>query len=171
MVQSFLKLDAFEFAYAGKDKCWTNSAAKAQHSPFKYNRVALLDALIENKSVGPWEILMKLEKIDQKMRRAKEQQLPVDTHFEEIPLDNLDAGLKTIMSVLGVKLGRQICRLGDGRVRDINDTSFDVHNIEKELQVECTAQKAAHAARIKIEEIMQKKLKIVGQKFNSTLQS
>ncbi|KAL2526292.1 Uncharacterized protein Adt_11346 [Abeliophyllum distichum] len=76
-----------------------------------------------------------------------------------------------MMSTLGVKLGCQIHELVDGCVRDINGTSSVVRNMEKELQEECTAQKATNVARIKTQEIMQNKMKIVGQQFNPTLQS
>ncbi|KAL2517867.1 Uncharacterized protein Adt_14114 [Abeliophyllum distichum] len=102
--------------------------------------------------------------------RANEQQLPDDTPLDEIPVDDPDAGLKIMMSVLGVKSGRQIRGLGDGRLRDIG-TSSNVRHMEKELEEERAARKAADAARIEIEQRMKSKLNVVGQQFNSTLQS
>ncbi|KAL2491530.1 Uncharacterized protein Adt_27158 [Abeliophyllum distichum] len=88
----FPEVDAFEFAYAGKNKLWTDSAAKAQHD----------------------EILVKDD--EYLTERANEQQLPEDTLLEEIHVDDPDAGLKIMMSVLGVKRGRQIRGLGDERL-------------------------------------------------------
>ncbi|KAL2486650.1 Uncharacterized protein Adt_31406 [Abeliophyllum distichum] len=88
----FPEVDTFEFAYAGKNKCWTDSAAKAQHD----------------------EMLTKAD--EYLAERANEQQLPDDTPLDEIPVDDPDAGLKIMMSVLGVKSGRQIRGLGDGRL-------------------------------------------------------
>ncbi|KAK1552982.1 hypothetical protein Q3G72_026713 [Acer saccharum] len=71
----------------------------------------------------------------------------------------------------GVKLGRQIRGLGNGLLRDIGESSSNVRHMEKELEAERAAQKAADAALMKTEQRMQKKLKVVGQKFNATLQS
>ncbi|KAL2492494.1 Uncharacterized protein Adt_28122 [Abeliophyllum distichum] len=142
----FPEVDTFEFAYAGKNKCWTDSAAKAQHD----------------------EMLAKAD--EYLAERANEQQLPDDTPLDEIPVDDPDAGLKIMMSVLGVKSGRQIRGLGDGRLRDIG-TSSNVRHMEKELEEERAARKAADAARIEIEQRMKSKLNVVGQQFNSTLQS
>ncbi|KAL2530106.1 Uncharacterized protein Fot_22707 [Forsythia ovata] len=47
---------------------------------------------------------------------ANEQQLLEVTPLEEILVDDPDAGLQIMMSVLGVKLRRQICGLEDGRL-------------------------------------------------------
>ncbi|KAL2486631.1 Uncharacterized protein Adt_31387 [Abeliophyllum distichum] len=142
----FLEVDTFEFAYAGKNKIWTDSAAKAQHD----------------------EMLAKAD--EYLTERANEQQLPEDTPLEEIHVDDPDAGLKIMMSVLGVKPGRQIRGLGDGRLRDI-DTSSNVRHMEKELEEERAARKAADAARTEIEQRMKSRLNIVGKQFNSTLES
>ncbi|KAL2472351.1 Uncharacterized protein Adt_40487 [Abeliophyllum distichum] len=102
--------------------------------------------------------------------RANEQQLPEDTPLEEIHVDNPDAGLKIMMSVLGIKPRRQIRGLGDGRLRDI-DTSSNVRHMEKELEEERAARKAADATRTEIEQRMKSRLNIVGKQFNSTLES
>ncbi|KAL2466591.1 Uncharacterized protein Adt_42442 [Abeliophyllum distichum] len=111
-----------------------------------------------------------LAKIDEYLvERANKQQLHKDTPFEEIPIDDLDVGLKLMMSVLGVKFGRQICGLGDGRLRDIG-ISTNVCHMEKELEKEHATQKAA-PARTKIEQRMKSKLNVVAQQFNSTLLS
>ncbi|CAA2959914.1 Hypothetical predicted protein [Olea europaea subsp. europaea] len=88
----FPKVDTFEFTYAGKNKCWTCNAAKAQR---------------EEMLVKEHEYLIK---------NAKEQQLPKDIHVEEIPIDDHDAGINIMMSVLGMKPGRRILGLGDGRL-------------------------------------------------------
>ncbi|KAL2486617.1 Uncharacterized protein Adt_31373 [Abeliophyllum distichum] len=102
--------------------------------------------------------------------RANEQQLPEDTPLEEIHVDDPDAGLKSMMSVLGVKPGRQIRGLGDGLLRDI-DTSSNVRHMEKELEEERAARKAADAGRTEIEQRMKSRLNVVGKQFNSTLES
>ncbi|KAK0572976.1 hypothetical protein LWI29_001152 [Acer saccharum] len=73
--------------------------------------------------------------------------------------------------IVRVKLGRQIRGLGNGLLRDIGESSSNVRHMEKELEAERAAQKAADAALMKTEQRMQKKLKVVGQKFNATLQS
>ncbi|KAL2474552.1 Uncharacterized protein Adt_35288 [Abeliophyllum distichum] len=75
-----------------------------------------------------------------------------------------------MMSVLGVKPGRQIRGLGDGRLRDI-DTSSNVRHMEKELEEERAARKAADAAQTEIEQRMKSTLNVVGKQFNSTLES
>ncbi|KAL2531447.1 Uncharacterized protein Adt_04798 [Abeliophyllum distichum] len=125
----FPEVDTFEFAYAGKNKLWTDSAAKAQHDEM-------------------------LAKVDEYLtERANEQQLSQDTPLEEIHVDDPVAGLKIMMSVLGVKPGRQIRGLGDGRLRDI-DTSSNVRHMEKELEEERAARKAADASRTEIEQRM-----------------
>ncbi|KAL2542738.1 Uncharacterized protein Adt_03716 [Abeliophyllum distichum] len=142
----FPEVDTFEFIYAGKNKCWTDSAAKAQHD----------------------EMLAKAD--EYLTERANEQQLLEDTPLKEIPVDDPDARLKIMMSVLGVKPGRQIRGLGDGRLRDIGTLS-NVRHMDKELEKECAARKAADAARTEIEQRMKNKLNVVGQHFNSTLQS
>ncbi|KAL2542320.1 Uncharacterized protein Adt_03298 [Abeliophyllum distichum] len=142
----FPEVDTFEFAYAGKNKLWIDSAAKAQHD----------------------EMLAKAD--EYLAERANEQQLPEDTPLEEIHVDDPDAGLKIMMSVLGVKPGRQIRGLGDGSLRDI-DTSSNVHYMDKELEEERAARKAADAARTEIEQRMKSRLNVVGKQFNSTLES
>ncbi|KAL2457314.1 Uncharacterized protein Adt_46424 [Abeliophyllum distichum] len=101
--------------------------------------------------------------------RANEQQLHEDTHLEEIPVGDPDAGLKIMMSFLGVKPGRQICKLGDDHLQDI-DISSNVCHMEKELEEERAARKATDAARTEIEQRMKSKLNVVGKQFNSTLQ-
>ncbi|KAL2492358.1 Uncharacterized protein Adt_27986 [Abeliophyllum distichum] len=112
-----------------------------------------------------------LAKVDEYLvERANEQQLPDATPLEEIPVDDPDVGLKIMMSVLGVKPGRQIRGLGDSRLRDIGSSS-NVRHMEKKLEQERAARKTADVARIEIEQRMKKKLNVVGQKFNSTLQS
>ena len=103
--------------------------------------------------------------------KAKEQQLPEDTPREDIPVDDPDAGLNILMSIVGVKPGRQICGLRNGRLRDIRESSSNVRRMEKELEAERAARMAADAALMKTEQRMQKKLKVAGQKFNATLQS
>ncbi|KAL2525803.1 Uncharacterized protein Adt_10857 [Abeliophyllum distichum] len=162
----FPEVDTFEFAYAGKNKCWTDSAAKAQHhweleTPKALGMCSVQSAFLD-------EMLSKAD--EYLAERANEQQLPDDTPLDEIPVDDPDAGLKIMMSVLGVKSGRQIRGLGDGRLRDIG-TSSNVRHMEKELEEERAARKAADAARIEIEQRMKSKLNVVGQQFNSTLQS
>ncbi|KAL2486838.1 Uncharacterized protein Adt_31594 [Abeliophyllum distichum] len=142
----FPEVDTFEFAYSGKNKCWTDSETKAQHD----------------------EMLAKVD--EYLVERANEQQLPEDTPLEKISVDDPDVGLKIVMSVLGVKPGRQIRGLGDSRLRDI-DTSSNVCHMVKELEKERAARKAADASRIAIKQRMKSKLNVVGQKFNSTLQS
>ncbi|CAA2972102.1 Hypothetical predicted protein [Olea europaea subsp. europaea] len=67
------------------------------------------------------------------------------------------------MSVLGMKLGRRIRGLGDGRVRDICTSSFNVHNLEKELETEHVARKAADATLVEMEQRMQNKMKLCGK--------
>ncbi|CAA2999578.1 Hypothetical predicted protein [Olea europaea subsp. europaea] len=143
----FPEVDTFEFAYAGKNKCWTCNAAKAQND----------------------EMLVKEH--EYLIERAKEQQLLQDIPLEEIPIDDPDAGINIMMSVLGTKPGRRILGLGDGRLRDIGISSSNVHNLEKELEAERAARKVADAARVSMEQNMQNKLKVVEQQFNSTLQS
>ncbi|KAL2518267.1 Uncharacterized protein Adt_14514 [Abeliophyllum distichum] len=110
----FSEIDTFEFAYAGKNNHWTDGAAKAQHD----------------------EMLAKAD--EYLTERANEQQLPDDTPLDEILVDDLDARLKIMMSVLGVKSGRQIRRLGDGRLQDIGSSS-NVCHMEKELEEERAA--------------------------------
>ncbi|KAL2550018.1 Uncharacterized protein Fot_11548 [Forsythia ovata] len=118
----FSNVDTFEFAYAGKNKSWTDSAAKAQHD----------------------KMLVKAD--EYLVERANEQQLPEDTHLEEISIDDPDAGLNIMIST-------------------------NVCHIERELEEERAARKTANAARTKIEQQMKSKLNVVGQQFNSTLQS
>ncbi|KAL2453611.1 Uncharacterized protein Adt_48889 [Abeliophyllum distichum] len=88
----FHEVDTFEFAYAGKNKCWTDNAATAQHD----------------------EMLAKAD--EYLAERANEQQLSEDNPLEKIPVDDPDAGLKIMMSILDVKPRRQIRGLGDGRL-------------------------------------------------------
>ncbi|CAH9138167.1 unnamed protein product [Cuscuta epithymum] len=138
----FPEVAAFEVTYAGKDKRWINEATKEQH---------------EKMVVKTNEYLAE---------KAKEYQLPEDTPLEEIPVDDPDIGLEIMTSVLGTNSGRRIRGL-----RDSGATTKKVQNLEKELEVERAARKAADAARIETEQRMQSTLKNVGQKFNSTLQS
>ncbi|CAA3027648.1 Hypothetical predicted protein [Olea europaea subsp. europaea] len=111
----FPKVDTFEFAYSGKNKCWTCNAAKAQHD----------------------EMLVKEH--EYLIEKANEQQLPEDIHLEEIPIDDPDAGINIMVFVLGTKPGHRTLRLGDGRLRDIGISSSNVHNLEKELEAERAA--------------------------------
>ncbi|KAL2471547.1 Uncharacterized protein Adt_39683 [Abeliophyllum distichum] len=104
------------------------------------------------------------------VERKNEQQLLEDTPLEEIPVNDPNVGLKIMVSVLGVKLGRQIHGLGDGRLRDIS-ISTNMRYMKKDLEEECTARKAVDAARTKIEQRMKSKLNVVRQLYNSTLQS
>ncbi|CAA2945692.1 Hypothetical predicted protein [Olea europaea subsp. europaea] len=69
------------------------------------------------------------------VQKAKEHKLLEDIPLEEISVDDPDARIHIIIFVLGTKSGRQIHGLGDGHLRDIR-TSFNVHNLEKELEIE-----------------------------------
>ncbi|XP_022886749.1 uncharacterized protein LOC111402602 [Olea europaea var. sylvestris] len=80
----FPEVDTFEFAYARKNKCWTYNVAKAQHD----------------------EMLVK--EYEYLIQKAKEHQLPKDIRLQEIPVDDPDAEIDIMMSVLGTKPGRQI---------------------------------------------------------------
>ncbi|CAA2937312.1 Hypothetical predicted protein [Olea europaea subsp. europaea] len=78
------------------------------------------------------------------VERANEQQLPKDTPLEKIHVDDPDAKINIMISVLGMKPERQILRLGDGRLREIGISSSNLHKWEKELEVECAARKCWH---------------------------
>ncbi|CAH9071482.1 unnamed protein product [Cuscuta epithymum] len=140
----FPEVDTFEYTYSGKDKAWTSDEAKAQHD----------------------EMLAKTD--EYLLDVIREQQLPEDTPLEEVPVDNPDAGLNIMVSVLGEKPGRRIRGLGDGRLRD---TNLKQKRMEDELAAERSARKAAENARLETEKRLQKKLKVMGQKFNSTLEA
>ncbi|KAL2542742.1 Uncharacterized protein Adt_03720 [Abeliophyllum distichum] len=76
--------------------------------------------------------------------RANEQQLLKDTYLEEILIDDLDAGLKIVMSCSIVKPRRQIHGLGDGLLQDI-DTSSNVRYMEKVAGRRTCCSKAKYA--------------------------
>ncbi|CAH9056848.1 unnamed protein product [Cuscuta epithymum] len=140
----FPEVDTFEYTYTGKDKSWKSDEAKAQHDEM-------------------------LEKTDEYLLGViREQQLPEDTPLEEVPVDNPDAGLDIMVSVLGVKPGRRIRGCGDGRLRD---TNLKQKHMENELAVERAARKAADMARLETEKRLQKKIKVMGKQFNSTLEA
>ncbi|CAA3012902.1 Hypothetical predicted protein [Olea europaea subsp. europaea] len=61
----------------------------------------------------------------------------------------------------GTKPGRQIRGLEDGCLRDIHTSSSNVHNLEKELESKHVARKAADATLVKMEQMMQYKIKVV----------
>ncbi|KAK0603229.1 hypothetical protein LWI29_002720 [Acer saccharum] len=64
-----------------------------------------------------WKSEKMLAKEDEYLaERAKEQQLPEDTPREDILVNDPDARLNILMSVVGVKPGRQIHGLGNGRL-------------------------------------------------------
>ncbi|CAA2998320.1 Hypothetical predicted protein [Olea europaea subsp. europaea] len=102
------------------------------------------------------------------VERANEQQLLEDTPLEEIPVDDPDAGINIMMSVLDTKPERQILGLRDGRLQDIGISFSNICSLEKELEAERAARKVANAARVNMEQNMQNKLKVVEQQFNST---
>ncbi|CAH9113507.1 unnamed protein product [Cuscuta europaea] len=78
----FPEVDTFEYTYTGKYKSWKSGEAKAQHDEM-------------------------LEKTDEYLLDViREKQLPEDTPLEEVHVDNPDAGLDIMVSVLGVMPGR-----------------------------------------------------------------
>ncbi|KAL2471552.1 Uncharacterized protein Adt_39688 [Abeliophyllum distichum] len=111
-----------------------------------------------------------LAKADEYLVERANEQLLEDTPLEEIPIDDPNVGLKIMVSVLGVKFGRQIRGLGDGCLRDIS-ISTNMRYMEKDLEEECTTRKVADVARTKTEQRMKSKLNVVRQLYNSTLQS
>ncbi|CAH9113131.1 unnamed protein product [Cuscuta epithymum] len=74
-------------------------------------------------------------------------------------------------SVLGTQPGRRIRGMGDGRLREVGQSSAKIQQLSDELERERAARKASHMARIVAEEMMQRKKKKVEQSFNSTLMS
>ena len=76
---------------------------------------------------------------------------PEDTPLNEIAVPDQDVGLHILNDVLGVKPGKQIRGLGDGRVRELGGstsrTSLRARQLEEELAEERAARQAADAAR------------------------
>ncbi|PQQ03428.1 uncharacterized protein Pyn_33888 [Prunus yedoensis var. nudiflora] len=119
----FAEIDAFEKAYAGKNKQWTNETAKAKH-----------DEMVAKKN----EYLKELAK-----------EYPEGTPLDEMSITDQDAGRNIVMDVLGKKLGRQKRGLGFGRVRGSQTfsspslaSSTRLQQLEDQLVAERTAREA-----------------------------
>ncbi|XP_020418182.1 uncharacterized protein LOC109948854 [Prunus persica] len=119
----FAEIDAFEKAYAGKNKQWTNETAKAKY-----------DEMVAKKN----EYLKELAK-----------EYPEGTPLDEMSIANQDVGRNIVMDVLGKKPGRQKRRLGFGRVRGSKTSSSPslasstrLQQLEDQLVAERTAREA-----------------------------
>ncbi|KAM1728148.1 hypothetical protein ACFX12_018690 [Malus domestica] len=121
----FPEIDTFEIAYAGKNKHWTNETAKSKFDEMLARKEDYLNELAKD--------------------------YPEDTPLNEIVVPDQDVGLHILNDVLGVKPGKQIRGLGDGRVRELGGstsrTSLRARQLEEELVEERAARQAADAAR------------------------